>query len=204
MFCDLCGQQFFPKQSTCSRCQVIAPRYWLQFLSLLTLFAAVACNSLVSWFLLPRFASADHPRFIFRAWLWFEHKAALYGWIPLAAALLTWDYLVWKHGRPKVRGWATRKLLTLVLVAGVAPVLPWWVPGDRPPLEFLAMINRYPGLPATVAWGIVLAVILLICGEPQSRDTLLGHGKVLSLVSSGILLLVLSLAIFAWSVSPAL
>ena len=201
MFCELCGQQFFPKQSACSRCRVIAPRYWLQFLSLVTLFVAVACNTFVAWFLLPRFALGTHPRPVFRGWLWFDHKAALYGWIPVAIALLAWDYLAWKHGRPKIRGWVTRKLLTLVLVAGIAPVLPWWVPAGQPPGEFLAMIGRHAGLPATIAWGVVLLVVLLLCGEPQSRDALLGHGKTLSLVSTGILLLVLSLTVIGWSLT---
>ncbi len=201
MFCELCGQQFFPKQSVCSRCRVIPARYWLQFVSLVTLFVAVTCNSLVAWFLLPRFVSGNHPRPVFRAWLWFDHTAALFGWIPLAIALLAWDYLVWKHGRPRIRGWITRKLLTAVLVAGIAPILPWWVPAGQPPGEFLAMIGRHAGLPATMAWGVVLAVILLLCGEPQSRDTLLGHGKALSLVCSGILLLVLSLTVVCWSLT---
>lgn len=201
MFCELCGQQFFPKQSTCSRCRAIPARYWLQFLSLVTLFVAIASNSLLGWYLLPRYASGTHPRPIFRAWLWFDHKLAFYGWIPLAGALLAWDYLIWKHGRPKIRGWITRKLLSLVLVAGVAPILPWWIPADRPPNEFMALIGRHAGLPITMAWGVVLAVILLLCGEPQSRDALLGHGKALSLISTGLLLLVLSLTAVCWSLT---
>ena len=198
MFCEHCGQQFFPKQSTCSRCRVIAPRYWLQFLSLVTLFFAAACNSLVAWFLLPRLASGHHPRFFFRAWLWLDHKTALYGWIPVAIGLLTWDYLVWKHSRPKIRGWVTRRLVTAVLLAGLTPILPWWIPAGQPPGQFLDTISRHAGLPATIAWGIVLVAVLLICVEPESRDALLGRGKTLSLVSSGILLLVLSLIIFGW------
>ncbi len=201
MFCELCGQQFFPKQSTCSRCRVIPARYWLQFLSLITLFVAAACNLLVGWYLLPRFASGNHPRALFHAWLWFDYKAALYGWIFVAIGLLAWDYLIWKHGRPKIRAWVTRKLLTLVLVAGIAPVLPWWVPAGQPPGQFLEMIGRHAGLPATIAWGIVLAVMLLLCGEPQSRDALLGHGKALSLISTGFLLLVLSLTVLSWSLT---
>jgi hypothetical protein len=198
VFCDLCGQQFFPRQSTCSRCRVIASRYWLQFLSLVILFAAAACNSLVALFLLPRLASGHHPRFVFRAWLWLDHQTALYSWIPIAVGLLTWDYIVWKHDRPKIRGWFTRKLLMFVLAAGLTPILPWWVPAGQPPGQFLDMISRYAGLPTTIAWGTVLLALLLICVEPQSRDTLLGHGKTLSLVSSSILLLVLSMSIFCW------
>lgn len=201
MFCDRCGQQFLPKESACSRCRGIAPRYWLQFLSFVTIFVAVGCNTVVAWLLLPRFASGHHPRFVFRAWLWLDNKMALYGWIPLAMGLLTWDYLIWKHSRPKIRGWITRRLLTACLLAGVTPIIPWWVPAGQPPGQFLETINRHAGLPATIAWGAVLVATLLICVEPQSRDTLLGHGKTLSLVSSGILLLVLSLTILGWSLS---
>ena len=201
MFCDHCGQQFLPKESACSRCRGIAPRYWLQFLSFVTIFVAAGCNSLVAWLLLPRFASGHHPRFVFRAWLWLDHNTTLYGWIPLALGLLTWDYLVWKHSRPKIRGWVTRRLLAVVLLAGLTTVLPRWIPTGRYLGQFLAAAGRHAGLPVIIAWGAVLVAVLLICAEPQSRDTLLGGGKTLSLVSSGILFLVLSLIIFGWSLA---
>jgi hypothetical protein len=170
-------------------------------MSLVTLMLAVACNAVVALLLLPRMTVGDHSRFVFRAWLWFDHKAALYGWVPLAIALLAWDFLVWKEARPRVKGWFTRKLLTLSLATGVAPMLPWWVPAGQPPGQFLSLIGKYPGVPAALAWGVVLVVMVLLCSDAESRDYLLGHGKTLSIVSVGALMLVLTMTIVGWSVS---
>ena len=171
-------------------------------MSMVTLLMAVACNALVAMLLLPRFVAAPHARFVFRAWLWVDEKAALYGWVPVAAALLAWDYLVWKEARPKVKGWFTRKLLTLSLAAGVAPMLPWWVPAGQPPGQFLSMIGRYPGVPVLLAWGVVLVVAVLLCIEAESRDYLLGHGRMLSVVSTSMLVLVLAMTVVGWSLAP--
>jgi hypothetical protein len=201
VFCDRCGLNFLPKQSVCTRCKSASTRYWFQLASLLTLFVALAANSLVALFLLPRLLYTPHPLAIFRVWWWIDKNAALYGWLPLAAALLAWDYLVWKGARPKVKGWFTRKLLTLTLTAGVAPILPWWVPAGQPPGQFLSMIGRHQALPIFLAWGAVAIVTALICANSESRDYLLGHGKALSLVSLGLLLLVLSLTVVGWTLS---
>lgn len=201
MFCERCGLGFLPKQSVCSRCNVTATRHWFQLMSLATLLLAVLCNALVGLLLLPQLVEARHPRLFFQAWLWFDRKAALYGWAPLVAALLAWDYLVWKAARPKVKGWVTRKLLTFSLAAAVAPMLPWWVPAGQPPGEFLSMIGKYPGVPVLLAWGVVLVVAVLLCGNAESRDYLLGHGKALSVVSLGLLLLVLTLTLVGWSLA---
>jgi hypothetical protein len=70
-------------------------------MSLVTIFAAVLCNSLLGVFLLPRLAMGSHRRTLFQAWWWFDQKAAMYGWVPLAIGLLAWDYFVWKDARPK-------------------------------------------------------------------------------------------------------
>jgi hypothetical protein len=201
VFCDRCGLNFLPKQSMCSRCNVVATRHWFQLMSLVTLLVAVLCNALVGLLLLPGLLDARHSRFVFRAWLWFDYKAALYGWVPIAFALLAWDMLVWKAARPKVKGWFTRKLLTFSLAAGMAPMLPWWVPAGQPPGQFLSMIGKYPGVPSLLAWGVVLVVVVLLCINAESRDYLLGHGKALSVVSLGLLLLVLTMTVVGWSVT---
>ena len=52
MYCDRCGLNFLPKQSVCTRCKRVPTRYWFQFMSLVTIFAAVLCNSLLGVFLL--------------------------------------------------------------------------------------------------------------------------------------------------------
>jgi hypothetical protein len=201
VFCDRCGANFQPRQSICAYCLVAPTRHWFQLMSLVTLLVAAVCNALVGLLLLPRLAEGRHSHFVFRAWLWFDHKAALYGWVPLVIALLAWDYLVWKAAKPKVKGWFTRKLLTFSLAAGLAPMLPWWVPAGQPPGEFLAMIGKYPGVPSLLAWGVVLVVVILLCINADSRDSLLGHGKALSVVSVGLLLLVLTMIVVSWSVT---
>jgi len=170
-------------------------------MSLVTLTVAVAANALVAFIFLPRLAAGPHARSLFRAWLWFDYKFAMYGWVPIAIALLAWDFLVWKEARPRVKGWFTRKLLTFSLAAGVAPMLPWWVPAGQPPGQFLAMIGRYPGVPAALAWSVVLVVVVLLCSDAESRDYLLGHGKTLSMVSVGALLAVLAMTMVGWSVT---
>jgi hypothetical protein len=201
LFCERCGLNFGPKESLCTRCHVVATRHWFQLMSLVTLLVAVVCNSLIGLLLLPRLAEGRHSRFLFRAWLWFDYKAALYGWVPIAIALLVWDHFVWKATKPKVKGWFTRKLLTFSLAAGIAPMLPWWIPAGQPPGQFLAMIGKYPGVPALLAWGVVLVVAVLLCHNAESRDYLLGHGKALSMVSLGLLLLVLTMIVVSWSVT---
>ncbi len=199
MFCERCGSNFLPKQSVCARCRVAATRHWFQLMSLSTLLVAVLCNALVGFLVLPRLAEGGHSRFLFRAWLWFDYKAALYGWVPIACALLAWDYLVWKSAKPRVKGWFTRKLLTFSLAAGLAPMLPWWIPAGQPPGQFLAMIGKYPGVPPLLAWAVVLVVVVLLCINAESRDYLLGHGKALSVVCLCLLLLVLTMAVVGWS-----
>jgi hypothetical protein len=170
-------------------------------MSLVTILVAVICNTLLGMYLLPRLATANHGRAVFRAWWWFDEKAALYGWVPLAIGLLAWDYFVWKEARPKLKGWLTRKLLTFSLAAGVAPMLPWWIPAGQPPGQFLSMISRYPGVPAVLAWSVVLVVAVLLCIDSESRDYLLGHGRVLSIVSTAMILLVLTMTVVGWSLT---
>jgi hypothetical protein len=201
VFCDRCGLNFLPKQSICTRCKSVPVRYWFQFMSLVTLLVAVACNGLVGLLLLPKLVTDGHNHVIFRAWWWFDQKLALYGWVPLVLGLLAWDYFVWKEARPKVKGWFTRKLLTASLAAGVAPLLPWWIPAGQPPTQFFALIGRYPGLPAILAWSVVLVVSVLLCIDAESRDYLLGHGRTLSVISVSLLLVVLTMTVVGWSVA---
>src|SRR5258708_20658088 len=63
------------------------------------------------------------------------------------------------------------------------------------------MIGKCPGVPLLLAWGVVLFVIVLLCVNAESRDYLLGHGKALSVVSVGLLLLVLTMIVVGWSVT---
>jgi len=47
----------------------------------------------------------------------------------------------------------------------------------------------------------VLVVLVLLCADAESRDYMLGHGKVLSIVSMGLLLVVLTMTIVGWAVT---
>lgn len=200
MFCERCGLSFLPRESVCTRCGAAGTRYWLQLIGLTTLLLAFLCNALVEWLLLPRHTHGGGAQSIFRGWLWLDDKIALYGWVPLAIGILAWDFLVLRGSRrPKIRGWVTRKLLTFSLVAGVTPFIPSWVPAGQPPQNFLTMIRSHPGLPLASAWGVVVLVIVLVCMEAETRDSLLGQGKVLSLVSLSALVLVLGMTLWGWS-----
>ena len=202
MFCERCGLNFLPRQSVCTRCGAAGTRHWLQLIGLTMLLLAFACNSLVAWFFLPRYAGGSRAHLVFRGWLWLDNKVALYGWVPLAVGLLAWDFLVLRGSRrPKIRGFVTRKLLTFSLVAGITPFIPSWVPAGQPSQNFLTMIRSHPGLPLALAWGVVVVVISLVCMEAETRDSLLGQGKVLSLVSLGFLMLVLGMTLWGWSIA---
>jgi hypothetical protein len=61
------------------------------------------------------------------------------------------------------------------------------------------MIGRYPGLSVLLAWAVVLVVLVLLCADAESRDYLLGHGKVLSVISTGLLLVVLAMTMLGWA-----
>jgi len=170
------------------------------------LLLAVIGNSVAGLYLLPRL-SATHPSvFFFRGWLWADKESSLYGWMPLAAALLLWEFFVWRKLRKakpvtKVKGWVSRKILTFVLAAGFAPILPWWLPANQPSDRTLAALAKYPGLPCAVSWGGVLLVAVVLCLKSETRDCLLGRGKTLSLISLGALALFLMLTLFGWSLS---
>jgi len=206
LFCDHCGQQFEPKHRVCAGCGAVPTRQWFQLMSLATLMLAVACNSAVGWFVLPRLIHAHRAGGLFRAWLWLDEKGSVYGWMPIILGLLAWDFFIWrraksKGARPKIKRWVTKKLLTFVVVVSVTPLLPWWVPAGQPPNEFLSLIGKYPGLPSTLAWATLVFVLSLLCLNRQTRDSLLGHGKVLSLVSLVVLLVVLGVTLIGWSLT---
>jgi divalent metal cation (Fe/Co/Zn/Cd) transporter len=48
---------------------------------------------------------------------------------------------------------------------------------------------------------VVVVVAVLVCIEPESRDYLLGHGKMLSMISLGMLLLVFAMTVVGWSIT---
>ena len=215
MFCENCGLQFLPMQSVCTRCRVTSTRHWFQLMSLVTLGVAATCNSLAACLVLPRLAAGhqhrfavSHEGFAIRAWLWTDLKAALYGWIPLALGLLAWDYFVRQESdsviSEKIKGWLIRGLLIFAFAPGLVPLFPNWI---RPPAAVLVTTAKLPHLPVLTAvsgftwllpWGMVGLAAALLCINAQTRDSLLGHGRVLSAVSLVVLVMVLMLTLLAF------
>jgi hypothetical protein len=206
VYCEYCGLQILPQRPVCTRCGKTPTKQWMQLIGLIVLLLAIMGNSLAGWLVLPRLI-ALHPRqLFFRTWLWIDVKSALYGWMPLAAALLAWEFLVWRKIRkrkaaPMIKGWVSRKVLTFVLAAGFAPVLPWWIPAGQPSDKTVAALARYPGLPCGISWCAVLLVTAILCFKAETRDRLLGQGKMLSLVGLGVLAVLLALTLVGWSLT---
>lgn len=206
MYCENCGLQIFPEKQTCTRCGKVPTQQFVQLVALAVLLLTIIGNSIAGWTLLPRLA-ATHPRhFLFRAWLWSDMESAKYGWMLVAAALLAWEFFVWrkvqkKKAVPKIKSWVSRKILTFVLAAGFAPIVPWWLPAGQPSDKTMAVLSRYPGLPSAVSWSAILLVAVVLCLKAETRDLLLGRGIVLTGVSLGILTIFLALTLVAWSVT---
>jgi hypothetical protein len=206
VYCEHCGLKLFPEHPVCTRCGKAPSHEWIQFTSLMVIFLAVLANAITGWFLLPRVVYAHPSGWLFRGWLWVDREAALYGWMPMAGGLLIWEFYVWRKVRKakpitKVRSWVSRKILTFVLAAGFAPVLPWWLPAGQPSEKTMAVITRYPGLPCAVSWGAILIVSIVLCCRAETRNLLLGSGKALSLVSLGALTVFLTLTLVGWSLT---
>ena len=215
MFCENCGLQFLPVQSVCTRCGVSSTRHWFQLMSLVTVGIAATCNSVMAFVVLPRLEAGhlrrfavSHEGFAIRAWLWTDLTAAVYGWIPLALGLLAWDYFVRQESSPviseRIKGWLVRGLLILAWVPGVAPLVPRWL---RPPAALAAATGKLPRVPGMAAisgvtwllpWTMVGLAAVLLCINAQTRDSLLGHGRVLSAVSLAVLAIVLMLTLMAF------
>ncbi len=206
MYCEHCGLKIFPERPVCTRCGKSPSHEWMQFTGLMVLFLVALSNSIIGWFLLPRVASTHPSGLLFRGWLWMDREAALYGWVPLAAALLVWEFRVWRKVRKakpvtKIRSWVNRKILTFVLAAGFAPILPWWLPAGQPSEKTMAVLTQFPGLPCAISWGAILIVALVLCCRAETRNLLLGSGKTLSLVSLGALAMFLALTLVGWSLT---
>jgi hypothetical protein len=203
VYCEHCGLQILPQKPTCTRCGRAPTHDLVQLIGLAIVLLVVMGNSMVGLYVLPKI-SITHPSvFFFRAWLWTDRQGSLYGWMPLAAALLLWEFFVWrKVKRPKpvtkVKSWISRKILTFVLAAGFAPILPWWLPASQPSDKTLAVLSSYPGLPCAISWGGVLLVIVVLSVKAETRNSILGRGKTLCLASLGAMAVFLALTLFGW------
>lgn len=206
MYCEHCGLKILPERPICTRCGKTPAYEWVQLMGLAVLLLAAIGNAVESWILLPKLAAAHPGGYFFRGWLWADREAGLYGWMPLAAALLAWEFHVWRKVRrakpvAKVRSWLSRKMLTFVLAAGFAPILPWWIPAGQPSEKTMTMLARYPGLPCGISWGAILIVATVLCCKGETRNLLLGRGKALSLISLGALAMFVALTLVGWALT---
>ncbi len=206
MYCEHCGLKIFPERPVCTRCGKPPSHEWIQLTSLAVLLMAAVGNAVTQWAILPRLAASHASGYFFRDWLWVDRETSVYGWMPLAAALLAWEFYVWRKVRKakpvaKVRSWVSRKILTFVLAAGFAPILPWWIPAGQPSEKTMAMLSRYPGLPCTISWGAILIVATVLCCKAETRNLLLGRGKALSLISLGTLAMFVALTLAGWALT---
>jgi len=184
-------------------------------MSLVTLVVAAGCNCLVACFLLPRLIAAHahpptamHAGLLVRGWLWTDLKASAYGWIPLALGLLAWDHFLRQESQAvmseKIKGWLIRVLLIVGFVTGVVPLVPRWL---RPPAALLATHAKLPHLPMLSAvpelswllpWGLVGLAAALLCLSAETRDAILGRGRVLGAASVAVLVLVLMMTLIVF------
>ena len=197
MFCDKCGLQMLAVQSTCG-CGAVATRHWLQFVSILTLLLAGATNFFVVRSVVPAFLGDAPPSLFVSAWVGTSEFLSVYGWIVLAVALLVWAF--WPHHgyTPETPVRIGQGLLILALLSGVTGVIfPFigadWAKGVN---DFLA---GNPGVIPTLNWSLVVLALGGICYNAETRDFLLGTGKILSMVSLGVLSLVIILSIATWA-----
>lgn len=206
VYCENCGLRILPERPVCTRCGKSPTYEWIQLTSLLVILLAVIGNEVTGWLLLPKVAATHPSGHFFRTWLWVDRQTSVYGWMPLAAGLLMWEFYVWRKVRKakpvtKIRSWISRKILTFVLAAGFAPILPWWIPAGQPSEKTMATLTMYPGLPCAISWGAILIVATVLCSKAETRNLLLGNGKTLSLVSLGALAMFMVLTLVGWSLT---
>jgi hypothetical protein len=52
-----------------------------------------------------------------------------------------------------------------------------------------------------LAWSSVLIIAAILCFNAETREALLGKGKVLSFISLGAILVLLSMTVVGWSLA---
>ena len=196
MFCERCGQQFLKSDSLCTRCQFAPTKQWLQLAGLGMLSVAFAASALSGSPLPPHVAAAGRHR-LFHVWHWLTNAASLYGWAVAALGLLGWSFLVRRDDRLQKKEWVARTLLILLLLGGAAAPIFFHLPARIVP-EFRATARSYAAWGPPAAWAMIVLVIVPLCMNTETRDSLLGNGRGLSLAGFGVMLLVTAILLGAW------
>lgn len=197
MFCERCGIQLIAQQSTCGRCEISPTRHWLQLTSLIALSVAVACNAVVTVYLLGQPGGSPQLTLLFRVWLWISEALSLYGWVLVAVALLTWAFWPRFGYTPEWEVHAARSLLILALLGGIVRLVLPWVTSESV-AGFRILVSNHPRIVLLVAWSAVLLALGLLCRNPETRDELLGDGRILSIVSLSLLFVIVVLTLIGW------
>ncbi|MFY9529981.1 MAG: hypothetical protein WBC04_24740 [Candidatus Acidiferrales bacterium] len=177
---------------------MVPTRYWLQLVGLVILAIAIVSNCLSALSLIPRLTGGQQS-WPFHYWLRFNDVMSSYGWVGAAVGVLVWSFLIRRGYRVQKREWSARLLLLLLLLAGFAAApLPWRPAGPTPHVH--AVLQSHPGLGPGLAWGLIALVVIPLCLDAETRDSLLGHGRILSVVSLGMLLLVVAITLAGLSV----
>lgn len=182
----------------CSRCRVAPTRCWLQLIGLITLAVAAMSDSFAFLILFPRLVTRQN-HWVFHAWLWMNHVLSSFGWAVVAVGLLVWS--LWGRRGYKIQAmeWLARPVLVLTLVGGlIFPLLPQIHGRYASAIRFVS--HNRPGFGPTMGWGLIAVVLTSLCMNSEIRDSLLGHGRVLSLISLGVLILVTAMTLVGWSI----
>lgn len=196
MFCERCGQQFLRSDSLCTRCRFAPTKQWLQLAGLGMLTVAFVASALSGSPLFPHIAATGRHR-LFRAWHWLTNAASLYGWAVAALGLLGWSFLIRREDRLQKKEWVARTLLILLLLGGVAVPILVNLPA-KSALQIRAAIQSYAAWGPAAAWAMIVLVVVPLCMNPETRDSLLGNGRSLSLAGLGVMLVVTAILLGAW------
>jgi hypothetical protein len=127
-----------------------------------------------------------------------NEKISWYGWAPITLALLVWAYWPRHAYEPEKEVRLARFLLILLALGGAAHLALPFIPGGSMG-GVKSLLEAYPALAPTLAWIVVVLVVGILCLNAETRDALLGSGKVLSLTALGTLFVVLMVIWLAWS-----
>jgi hypothetical protein len=130
-------------------------------------------------------------------WLWTHHALSLYGWAAIVALLLVWSYWPRYGYKPEREMLWARLILIVLVVGGAASLLLPWIESEWS-IQLRSILQDNSALTRAAVWiGLGLALMVL-CRNGEVRAMLIGNGRVLSVVSLGVLSLVLLLVALGW------
>lgn len=200
MFCERCGQSVLATESFCARCRIPPPRQWLQLFGLAALAIAALSNSFAALALFPHLAPERMPLLI-RAWVSFNAAVFLFGWMIVTMSVSVWSLWARRGYDLQKKEWLARLLLFLLFTAGIVSLRPRPVTGAFAALV-RTILHNHPWMWPFITWGLIALVVVPLCLNPETRNSLFGQGQVLCLIGLGVLSFVMLMTLVGWSVSP--